>query len=139
VRWRKSPPGSLAAPERSRHLYSHRFRILLQCVHDLIVAPQIEEHQFLGWPLLPGRVYPAVYVTRQQFDNVRLPPNSRRFVIIRDLRDTLISAYFSYKVSHTLLSPQMAYFRKVLTECDFEEGLMYLMDEIMQGYALIQI
>lgn len=114
-------------------------KILEQCVPDLIVVPQVEEQQFLGWPLLPGRVYPTVYVTRQQFDSVRLPPNSRRFVIIRDLRDTLMSAYFSYKVSHVLLTPQMAYFRKVLTECDFEEGLIYLMDEIMPSYALIQI
>ncbi len=114
-------------------------KILEQCVPDLLVAPQIGERQFLGWPLSPGRVYPTVYVTKQQFDSVRLPVNSRRFVVIRDLRDTLISAYFSFKVSHPIVIPHHAHVRRELNELDFEDGLRFMMDEILPHWALIQI
>src|SRR5438132_1635162 len=75
-------------------------KILNSCALSRIVRPQVNELQFLNEPLQAGKIYPTVYVTKQQFDSVKLPADWRRFVIIRDLRDTLISGYFSIKVSH---------------------------------------
>ncbi|MGB9871743.1 MAG: Wzt carbohydrate-binding domain-containing protein [Anaerolineae bacterium] len=114
-------------------------KILAQCVPDKIVPPQLDETQFLHWPLQPGKVYPTVYVTKQQFDSVRLPSNFRRFVIIRDLRDTLVSAYFSIKVSHPVLEPRLANWRAVLHSLSLEDGMIYLMDEWLPGCARIQV
>src|SRR5205823_5007254 len=73
-------------------------RILHELVPDRIVAPANQEQdQFLTWPIQAGKVYPTVYVTKEQFDLVGIPACHRRFVIIRDLRDTLVSLYFSLK------------------------------------------
>ena len=47
-------------------------------------------------------MYPTVYATQEEFDSVRLPPAWTRFVVIRDLRDTLVSGYFSLRHSHPL-------------------------------------
>src|SRR5207248_77143 len=78
-------------------------RILHHLVPDRIVAPANQEQdQFLTWPIQAGKVYPTVYVTKAQFDLVATPACHRRFVIIRDLRDTLVSLYFSLKISHPM-------------------------------------
>lgn len=89
-------------------------KILVDCVPERIVPPQLRDVQFLDRPLQPQKVYPTVYVTKQQFDSVLLPPKWRRFVVIRDLRDTLVSAYFSLKVSHAILDYRFARWRSVL-------------------------
>jgi len=113
-------------------------KILKSCVPERIVAPQASEGQFLHWPLLPGKIYPTVYVTSQQFASVRLPANWRRFVVIRDLRDTLISAYFSLKTSHPD-EAHNAVLRERLQSLNIEEGLGMLMDEWLPGSARIQL
>lgn len=115
------------------------YKILRECAPERIVEPQLGETQFLHWPLQPGKVYPTAYVTKQQFDSVRLPRNWRRFVIIRDLRDTLVSAYFSFKVSHPILEPRLAHLRSVLQSSSPDEGMIYLMDEWLVNCARIQV
>src|SRR5262245_49094046 len=78
-------------------------RILHALAYDRIVQPEVESTQFLTKPIIQGSVYPTVYVTREQFESVKLPRHWKRFVVIRDLRDTLVSAYFSFKHSHALV------------------------------------
>lgn len=114
-------------------------KILVDCVPERIIPPQLREAQFLDGPLQPQKVYPTVYVTKQQFDSVRLPSNWRRFVIIRDLRDTLVSAYFSLKVSHAILDYRIARWRSVLQSLSMEDGLIYLIDEYLPRCASIQV
>lgn len=115
------------------------YKILRECVPDRIVEPRLGETQFLHWALQPGKVYPTAYVTKQQFDSVRLPQNWRRFVIIRDLRDTLVSAYFSIKLSHPILGPQLAHLRSVLQSSSLDDGMIYLMEEWLAVSARIQV
>jgi len=114
------------------------YKILKGCGADQIVAPQLGEHQFLRWPLQPGKIYPTVYVSEQQFMAVQLPLEWRRFVIIRDLRDTLISAYFSLKLSHTE-QLENATLRARLQSLSLDAGLRLLMDEWLPGCARIQL
>jgi lipopolysaccharide transport system ATP-binding protein len=113
-------------------------RILTDCVPERIVAPQVGGGQFLYWPLQQGKVYPTIYVSADQFAEVQLPTSWRRFVIIRDLRDTLISAYFSLKVSHPE-ELDNAPLRDRLQTLSFEAGLALLMDEWLPGCARIQL
>jgi hypothetical protein len=113
-------------------------KILRACVPDIIVDPQVYVAHFLSSAIQKGKVYPTVYVTKEQFDNVQLPENWRRFIIIRDLRDTLISAYFSIKVSHGLTGAEIALWRDQLISLPLDEGLMYLMDEWLPHSARIQ-
>lgn len=115
------------------------YRILQGCVSKGdIVQPQLNQSQFLRQPLQLGKVYPTVYVTKQQFDNVSLPPGWRRFVVIRDLRDTLVSAYFSLKISHPILNDWTARQRDKLQSLNLEEGLLYLVDTWLTQSAHIQ-
>jgi lipopolysaccharide transport system ATP-binding protein len=113
-------------------------KILHASVPKLVVATEVGNTQFLKQPVLPGRVYPALYVTKQEFDSVELPPDWRRFVVVRDLRDTLISGYFSIKVSHPILSDSLADWRSNLHTMGIEDGLVYLMDKWLLGSARIQ-
>src|SRR5262249_53550034 len=75
-------------------------RILTACCPERIVTPQEDQGHFLRCPLRPAGIYPALYLTRQCFETVALPPSWQRLVIIRDLRDTLVSCYFSIVYSH---------------------------------------
>src|SRR5262245_58412565 len=92
-------------------------KILHYCAADRIVAPPYYSLPFLQTPVQSGAVYPTLYVTRKDFDRVILPSNSRRFVIIRDLRDTLVSWYFSVKISHVADHPALSEYRAALNAC----------------------
>jgi lipopolysaccharide transport system ATP-binding protein len=117
-------------------------RILQTLAYDRIVLPEVEGQrinvQYLDRPIQGGKVYPTVYVTRDEFESVNLPPNSRRFVVIRDLRDTLVSAYFSIKNSHEMSQAHDLQMRAHLHEVNLDAGLMFLMDEVLDDIATLQ-
>jgi sulfotransferase family protein len=114
-------------------------RILLNCIPESkIVRPEVDEVQFLQRSLEDGKVYPTVYVTQEQFYSVRLPTVWKRFVVIRDLRDTLVSGYFSIRYSHKTIIPRLTEWREALHEMDEAEGLIFLMDEWLPASAKIQ-
>jgi len=115
------------------------YKILADAIPDSIVKPEAGNAQVLHWPVRPGKVYPAVYVTKQDFDVVRKPTGARHFVVIRDLRDTLISAYFSSKISHPIADAASARLRRVLQSASFDDGMIYMMDEWLPGCARIQL
>jgi hypothetical protein len=105
-------------------------RILGRCDRQRIVRPKQAVAHVLEDPIQPGGVYPRVYLTREQFDQIALPANWRRFVVIRDLRDTLISAYFSVKLSHreNPQNPFLAEDRAQLREMSTQQGLAWMID-----------
>lgn len=114
------------------------YKILREIALERIVVPRLGEKQFLDAPLLSGAVYPTVYVTKEQFHSVALPENCRKFIIIRDLRDTLISGYFSIRYSHVVIDESLARWREQLDAMTIEEGLLMLMDEWLPASAKIQ-
>jgi hypothetical protein len=123
-------------------------RIFHALVFDRVVLPEVElasTHerpiegvQFLKRPVLPGKIYPTLYLTREQFAAARLPRHHRRFIVIRDPRDTLVSAYFSYKLSHKLNSDWMHDCRARLNRVSTEEGLLFLLDNWLPTIATFQ-
>ncbi len=113
-------------------------RLLHALVPDRVVDPEVFNKHFLGRPITPGKVYPTLYLTREQFESVKLPANSRRFVMIRDLRDTLVSLYFSRRNSHEIMHQGMRDQRRVLSEVSPEEGLLYLLEGELGRVAQVQ-
>jgi Sulfotransferase domain len=113
-------------------------KILRCCTPEIIIAPQVGEIQFLDQPIEPGKVYPTVYITKEQFDSVQLPASWHRFIVIRDLRDTLISGYFSVKISHPVIASKLQAWRERLLAQSIEDGLIYFMDEWLPASARIQ-
>ena len=112
--------------------------ILHTLAYHHLVLPELFSQHFLQKPIQAGKIYPTVYITYQQFHSVTLPSAYRRFVIIRDLRDTLISAYFSLKFSHEILHSHQALLRQKLQEMNMEEGLIYLIDSWLISRAMMQ-
>src|SRR5262249_30053637 len=112
-------------------------KILRTCFSDKIVQPTLGNVQFVHQPIEAGKVYPTVYVTKEEFDTASLSKNWYRFIIIRDLRDTLVSGYYSIKFSHPPMG-QIAEWRKILNEIDMEQGLIFLMKNWLPDSAAIQ-
>jgi hypothetical protein len=114
------------------------YTILAACVPDRVVTPEIDAVQVLTRPVRPGAVYPVLFLTREQFDSITLPPSSRRFVIIRDLRDTLVSLYYSIKFSHPVIASWIGEGRRRLQSMPLEDGLLYTMEEWLPQCSRIQ-
>jgi lipopolysaccharide transport system ATP-binding protein len=113
--------------------------ILRECARAGIVDPLLDQAQVRYAPILPGAIYPTVYLTRQEMGRIALPIDSRIFVVIRDLRDTLVSAYYSFKISHPILEPGLAVLRAQLNGLDEESGMMQLLELFLPKCADIQL
>ena len=112
--------------------------ILEGAAPDRFIPAQRQVAHVLGQPLAPGKVYPTVYLTRDRFEALDLPQPHRRFIIIRDLRDTLVSLYFGLKVHHHLFRNDQREVRALLNNCDVEAGLIFLIYERLSKSADIQ-
>lgn len=86
-----------------------------------------------------GWVYRAMLMSYEDFlshDELR---GIKRFVVIRDLRDTLVSLYFSLKVSHVLEGqPSVQQERETLSKLETEEGFLHLIHGQLKGAADFQ-
>ena len=114
-------------------------KILKRCCPDAIIEAEAGEVQVRCYPIQPGRLYPTVYMSKHDFDQVVLPEGSTRFVVIRDLRDTLVSAFFSFKSSHPVIPGFSIKTRQFIQESDIESGLLHLMDHFLEKCATIQL
>jgi lipopolysaccharide transport system ATP-binding protein len=85
-----------------------------------------------------GKIIPALFINRQQFLGHPELSDSRRFVMIRDLRDTVVSLYFSYLKSHPLFG-DVAETRQRLQAMSQEEGLLFCVRERTRVTANLQL
>jgi hypothetical protein len=113
------------------------YHILRRCDPERIVPPKLGVSQFVEDPIVQGRIYPTVYVTREVYERTRKPVNSAYFIILRDLRDILVSAYFSVKYSHPPLNDRMATARQELFARNVEDGYIWLMENWLSESANI--
>jgi len=104
------------------------FRILNECCPERIITPETDGEHFLNAPVFPGKIYPTVYLPKQTIDDLTLPADTRFFVILRDPRDTLVSLYFSYKVSHVLEKNVTLPDRQHLQLISEEDGLLEILE-----------
>jgi SAM-dependent methyltransferase len=139
----KTPPSDLPVATTLFHVTHWKagsqwiLKILRTLAPERIVAPRTGEGQFLFDPLVPGAIYPTIYVTKEQFDAVLIPANSYRFVVLRDLRDTLISAYFSFRYSHGLIARGLADLHDQLEGLSLDDGLIFLAEKWLPVVASI--
>lgn len=80
-------------------------------------------------PLKRGAIYSPVYMRRQVFESSEASRASAqvRLFVMRDLRDALVSWYFSLCVSHQDIPGTMiSSLREALRSRSFEEGMLYL-------------
>ncbi len=96
------------------------------------------EHQIFKNAIRPNTVYPTAYLTKEELDAAKPDWPVRYFVIIRDLRDTLVSSYFSFRNSHRAEMGWMPKYRAVLQRLNKEDGLLYMIDVWLHQPAAIQ-
>lgn len=85
------------------------------------------------------RIFPALFITREEYLSYPELLGVHRFVVIRDLRDTLVSQYFSDRDTHILdAGGIIAKRRDILRARTKEDGLLHAMDEILPLHAAIQ-
>ena len=113
-------------------------RILEQLFPEAVVEPQVDQAQFLSEPIRKGMIYPTCYLTREEFLGRDKPDGFKYFVVMRDLRDTLVSGYFSLRISHSVLVPLHSEWRRNLESMGTEDGLIYLMREWLPYSEKIQ-
>ncbi len=113
-------------------------KVLKELFPDEIIPPRIAAAQVLQMPIQEHKVYLCVYIAKGQWDQIQLPKETRRFLIIRDLRDTLVSAYFSMRYSHPIMINQMEEWRNFLRTNSLRDGMVYLMENWLPDSANIQ-
>jgi hypothetical protein len=113
-------------------------RILQLCAPERCVEPEVDNAQLFRKPVRAGSIYPTVYLRRREFERVYKPADSRVFVVVRDLRDTLVSAYYSIKTTHPEIHPLIAVHRAALNAMDLEAGFLYLMEHWLDRINEIQ-
>jgi lipopolysaccharide transport system ATP-binding protein len=100
--------------------------LLLKCAPERVIKPKLWAEHFTRDPIIPGAIYPTVYATKSVFDRTKKPDDYRHFVILRDLRDTAVSAYFSLQVSHPNVG-SVDKIRRKLNSRDQEGGMLWIL------------
>jgi Sulfotransferase domain len=88
-------------------------------------------------PLLQSFVYPTLYC-KETFFSRPLPEKWYGFLVIRDLRDTLVSGYFSLLHSHKAVAPGILPWRARIQGMDPEAALLCMIDHWLPRIARIQ-
>jgi hypothetical protein len=111
--------------------------ILRQLLPEQFVAVKKPLPDLLAAPGRPDAVYTPVYLPRHRFLEAVGDRPHRRFIVIRDLRDTLVSWYFSLRFSHphnAFVADQRAQFESMETD----DALISLMEGRLVHIAAIQ-
>lgn len=75
--------------------------ILVDLFPERAIEPYEGMQHGLFREIVPGEIYSPVYVPKHKFDESPAAASPhRKFLVTRDLRDTLVSWYFSLKFSH---------------------------------------
>lgn len=109
--------------------------ILKWCAFRRVVLPLTESKHFIdeNANLVQGLIYPTLYISKDSFEDVISRPNNitdyKIFVVIRDLRDLLVSLYFSEKNSHASGFKWVDRHRASMKNMGVETGLMFLLED----------
>lgn len=126
---------SIGSPPTVFHITHHKAgsqwvaEVLKYCAPERVVCPKPRAAHFYEQPLIAGGLYLSVYVPSPDFTTITaaFTASCRNFVVMRDLRDTLVSWYFSLRYSHPVMSAFIAKAREILGQLDEEEGLLALL------------
>ena len=94
----------------------------------------LDQHVFEG-----GRIYPSMFMTREEVLAHPELNGCKRFVVIRDLRDTLAALYFSLKISaHSEDGGAAGELQDAILFENEEAGLLQTLDSRIARIAAIQ-
>ncbi len=113
--------------------------VLAAAAPGRVSSPDHDPQWFAKTPIVEGGVYTPVYETHQKFREVVPEERAQRtFVVIRDLRDTAVSWYFSHKYSHSLDDDSVSASRKILQRLSMTDGLALVISNHLRDGVVIQ-
>lgn len=75
---------------------------------------------------MPGRIYPAIFLPREEFFSLAGTTDAPTFFVLRDIRDAMVSLYFSLRYTHTTEGfPHIVKFRGEVAGMSDGEGLLH--------------
>lgn len=104
------------------------YAILKEISNERIITPEIGANHVTNQPVISGKIYPCVYLTRNDFEKSDPPENHRKFIVFRDLRDTLVSQYFSFLKSHEMMTSKMQNLRDRFANTSMSAGLLHIIN-----------
>lgn len=109
------------------------YRILHFAAPNKTIQQNLSLSKFLSDNIEEDKIYPTLFISKKQYDSVNISKDC--FIVFRDLRDTLISHYYSLLSSHALMNNNITIVRKCLNHLSTEEGLQLVMDYILPKYT----
>jgi hypothetical protein len=111
---------------------------ILRDTFDDPVSPRfgeaVEEYRWCQ-----GTVYPAVFLSYDEFLKLERAEDSIVFYVIRDIRDSLVSLYFSLRYTHTTEGfPHVQRFRDKTGGMSDEDGIAFLFEKGSRKLLLMQ-
>ncbi len=73
-----------------------------------------------------------LYFNYLTYFDIPKPSKYKTFFILRDPRDIVVSFYFSFKYSHSLIAPIVAELRQNLENINFDDGLKFVIDKLSE-------
>lgn len=114
--------------------------VMIEALGDRVIPTEYWQKQVFEKTIVPGAVYAPVYAAAGQLRPI-LPSglDTRIFVVVRDLRDTLVSWYYSLLYSHGDDWDGVTEKRKLLKEMNVVDGMAMIMRDDLYDAVSIQM
>ncbi len=87
----------------------------------------------------PGKIFPAIFLSFDDFMALEGAAEGKSFFVIRDIRDTLVSLYFSMRYTHTDKGfPHIRKFREEVDGMSDSDGIVHTFKTRSRGFHRIQ-
>jgi lipopolysaccharide transport system ATP-binding protein len=111
--------------------------ILQNLYRDAVVKNLPAAGSVAGGNVEAGKFYTSLYLTREEAGALGAS-QSRSFFLMRDLRDSLVSLYFSLSKTHAVTDEFVERGRGALTGLSQEDGLRMLIEQNAYNFVRIQ-
>lgn len=111
--------------------------ILENLYRDAVVKNLPAAGSVRGGNVEGGKFYTSLYLTKDEVDALNAT-QSRSFFVMRDLRDALVSLYFSLSKTHAVTDEFVERGRGVLAGLSKEDGLRTLIEQNAYNFVRIQ-
>ncbi|HAY45301.1 MAG TPA: hypothetical protein DCY55_03350 [Gammaproteobacteria bacterium] len=110
---------------------------ILKKVYKNSVQPRVGR-DYQSFESVENGIYSALFLDYDEFSSLEFGKEAPCFFIMRDIRDTLVSLYFSHRYSH-VENEKVKQARRNMKNMTDEEGMLYIFENNWEKFAQIQL
>ena len=110
---------------------------ILKKVYKQSVLPRVGR-DFQSLEQKENGIYSALFLDYDEFCKIEFSKGAPCFFVMRDIRDTLVSLYFSHRYSH-VENEKVIRARNNMKDMTDEEGMLYIFENNWEQFARIQL